>query len=114
MNRLFPEALKGVTKKYIEDLCYEIIGCAIEVHKVLGPGLLEKVYEECLKIELQNSGFTFKNQLSKEIVYKGFKTGKHYCLDFLIEDLIILEFKSVSDLVPIHEAQLINYLNLFE
>jgi GxxExxY protein len=96
----------------INYLTGEIIGAAIEVHKALGPGLLESAYEECLSREFGLRQLHFKRQQAIPVEYKGVKLDCGYRIDFLIEDLIILELKSVDSLQPIHEAQLLTYLKL--
>ncbi len=101
-----------LTQKYINDLSYKIIGCAIEVHKILGPGLLESVYEKCLLEELRLQGIRAVSQVPVTIEYKGIALGTDLKIDILVEDLIILELKSVADLIPIHTAQTLTYLRL--
>ena len=96
----------------INYLTGEIIGAAIEVHKALGPGLLESAYEECLCREFGLRQLHFKRQQAIPVEYKGVKLDCGYRIDFLIEDLVILELKSVDSLQPIHEAQLLTYLKL--
>ena len=96
----------------INNLTGEIIGAAIEVHKALGPGLLESVYEECLCREFDLKQRHFKRQQAIPVEYKGAKLDCGYRVDFLVEDLVILELKSVDRLQPIHEAQLLTYLKL--
>jgi GxxExxY protein len=89
-----------------------IIGAAIEVHRHLGPGLLESAYEECLCHELHLRGLGFKRQIEIPVLYKGLKLDCGYKLDLIIQDEIILELKSVEKLLPVHEAQLLTYLKL--
>ena len=96
----------------INYLTGEIIGAAIEVHKALGPGLLESAYEECLSREFGLRQLHFKRQQAIPVEYKGVKLDCGYRIDFSIEDLVILELKSVDSLQPIHEAQLLTYLKL--
>ena len=96
----------------ITKLSYEIMGCAIEVHKELGPGLLESIYEKCLIFELNKNGFNVVNQLSIPIKYKEIELDSNFRLDLLVNDLIIVEIKSVVQLVPIHQAQLLTYMKL--
>ncbi len=96
----------------INYLTGEIIGAAIEVHKALGPGLLESAYEECLCREFGLRQLHFKRQQAIPVEYKGVKLDCGYRIDFLIEDLVILELKPVDSLQPIHEAQLLTYLKL--
>lgn len=89
-----------------------VIGAAIEVHKCLGPGLLESIYEDCLKIELEQRGLHVETQVDVPVIYKGIDTKKHFRLDMLIEDEIVVELKSVDVLLPVHEVQLVTYLKL--
>ncbi len=97
----------------IENLITEkIIGCAIEVHKQLGPGLLESAYEECLYYELINSGLEVKKQLALPLVYKEIKLDAGYRIDLLVENKVIVEIKSVDALAEIHKAQLMTYMKL--
>jgi len=90
----------------------QVIGCAIEVHKTLGPGLLESTYEQCLAHELGVADLTFQLQKSIPVKYKGIKLDCGYRIDLLIENSIIVELKSVSQLQKIHEAQLLTYMKL--
>ena len=96
----------------INKLTGEIIGAAIEVHKALGPGLLESAYEECLCHEFKLRSFPFERQKELPIEYKGVKLDCGYRLDIVVWNKIILELKSCSELLPIHEAQLLTYLKL--
>ncbi|HLK27651.1 MAG TPA: GxxExxY protein [Puia sp.] len=89
-----------------------IIGNAIEVHKHLGPGLLESTYESCLYYELMQTGFQIKRQVGLPIVYKEIKLEEGYRMDFLIENKIVVEIKSVEALNEIHAAQVLTYLKL--
>jgi GxxExxY protein len=90
----------------------KIIGCAIEVHKNLGPGLLESAYEECLYYELNTLGLEVKRQLALPLVYKEVKLDAGYRIDLLIENKVIVEIKSVEALAEIHKAQLMTYMKL--
>jgi GxxExxY protein len=96
------------------ELTHEIIGAAIEVHKNLGPGLLESTYEECLCHELSQRGIPFERQKPVPVVYKGVKLDCGYRLDLLVADRVILELKSVEALAPIHDSIMITYLKLSE
>ncbi|WP_228021778.1 GxxExxY protein [Vasconcelosia minhoensis] len=89
-----------------------IIGAAIEVHRELGPGLLESAYEACLLYELKQKGVRVASQVPQPVVYKGIKLDCGYRLDLLVEDLVIVELKAVEILHPIHTAQLLTYLKL--
>ncbi len=95
-----------------DALSYQIIGAAIEVHRHLGPGLLESAYEECLCHELKKQNITFKRQVPLPVHYKGVKLDCGYRLDVVVDDCVILELKSVEKLLPIHDAQLLTYLKL--
>jgi GxxExxY protein len=89
-----------------------VIGCAIEVHRNLGPGLLENTYEQCLAYELSLQAVAFKLQVPIPIQYKQIKLNCSYRLDFLVENCLILELKSVSKLIKVHEAQILTYMKL--
>ena len=101
-----------VTKKYINEISYKIIGCAIEVHKQLGPGLLESVYEACFMDEMIDAGLSVKSQLYVPVYYKGKDLGGNLKLDILVNDLIIIELKAVEVMIPLYKAQLLSYLKL--
>jgi GxxExxY protein len=94
------------------DLSGEIVGAAIEVHRVLGPGLLESVYEEALAIELQDRDLVVSRQIALPIGYKGRPLESALRLDMLVNNMIIVEVKSVERVLPVHEAQLLSYLRL--
>ncbi|GAA4649088.1 GxxExxY protein [Kistimonas scapharcae] len=89
-----------------------IIGAAIEVHRCLGPGLLESAYEKALVFELQKKGLQVRTQEAVPVIYKGHDLQCNYRLDLLVEGLVIIELKSVEKLLPIHKAQVITYLKL--
>ena len=89
-----------------------IIGAAIEVHRALGPGLLESAYEACLVFELIDRGMRVEQQKSLPVTYRGIQLDVGYRLDLLVEDAIIVEIKAVDQLAPIHQAQLLSYLKL--
>lgn len=95
-----------------DPLTERIIGFAIEVHRHLGPGLLESAYEECLCYELQLNGFAFRRQVPLPVVYKAVRLDCGYRIDVVVENKVILELKTVERLVPVHEAQLLTYLKL--
>lgn len=94
------------------DLSGEILGAAIEVHRILGPGLLESLYEEALAIELQDRKLVVARQLTLPIGYKGRPLDNPLRLDMLVNNMIVVEVKSVERLLPVHEAQLLSYLRL--
>ena len=95
-----------------DTLSYKVIGCALEVYKELGPGLLEAVYEKALMLELQRTGIHAENQVSFNINYKGETIGDGLRLDILVEKNLIVELKSVETLLPVHFKQLLTYLKL--
>ncbi len=95
-----------------DPLAYKIIGCAMEVHNTLGPGLLEAAYEKALMHELHLNGLSAASQVSVEMSYKGVNLGEGLRLDLLVEDSIIVELKSVEELKPVHYKQLLTYLKL--
>jgi GxxExxY protein len=95
-----------------DPLTNRVIGLAIGVHRELGPGLLESAYEECLCFELKQSGIDFSRQMPLAIVYKGIQLDCGYRLDIVVQKDLILEIKSVNQLMPIHDAQLLTYLKL--
>ncbi|HSX25914.1 MAG TPA: GxxExxY protein [Chlamydiales bacterium] len=95
-----------------EELTRQIIGTAIEVHKNLGPGLLESVYRICMCFELENRGLSFKHESMVPLVYKNRKLDCGFRMDFLIEDKVILELKAVEFILPVHGSQLLTYLRL--
>ena len=95
-----------------DELSNQLIGCAIEVHKALGPGLLESAYEQCLAHELMLTGLVFEIQKPLPVHYKGIKLDCGYRLDFVIENKLVVELKSVQQLLKIHEAQILTYMKL--
>jgi len=103
-----------MTKKQITQLSFEITGFAIKVHKKLGPGLLENVYEQCLKYELEKNGYDVKQQLVVKIEYDDLEFESNLKIDLLVNDLIVVELKSVESILPIHEAQLLTYMKILE
>jgi GxxExxY protein len=94
------------------DCSEQVIGACIEVHRHLGPGLLESTYEQCLAIELASLGLKFERQRPVPVTYKGLTLDYGYRLDFLVADQLVLEIKATERLLPVHEAQLLTYLRL--
>jgi GxxExxY protein len=95
-----------------DPLSEKIISFAIEVHRQLGPGLLESAYEECLCFELKQAGIAFRRQVPLPVIYKPIQLDCGYRLDTVVESRLILELKTVERLLPIHEAQLLTYMKL--
>ena len=100
------------TKEEYEKLGKVILDCAFEVHKELGPGLLESIYEECLCEELKNKGIKVENQVHLPVYYKGKKLNKYFRIDVVVENIIAVELKSVYQLYLIDEVQLVSYMKL--
>jgi GxxExxY protein len=103
-----------ITKEYLTDLVYRVNGAAIEVHKHLGPGLLESIYHKCLIRELTLRGINFQSELIIPIEYKGLSLESDLRCDLFIEKCLVLELKAVDKISPIYVAQLISYMNLLE
>ncbi len=96
------------------EITEQIIGAAIEVHQIMGPGLLESVYEDCITVELGIRKLAFKRQKAISLQYKHHKVASDLKLDLLVENKVIVELKTVETLLPVHEAQLLTYLKLTE
>ena len=96
----------------LNEISYRIRGAVFDVYNELGPGLLEKVYEQALIIELQNKELQVQNQVPIEVLYKGFDLDLQYRLDLLVNEQVVIELKSVETLLPVHHKQLITYLKL--
>ena len=95
-------------------MSYDITGFAIKVHKNLGPGLLESIYETCLKFELERNGYSVKQQVFADVVYDGLLMETTLKLDLLVNDLVVVELKTVEELKPVHQAQLLTYMKLLQ
>ncbi|WP_298137150.1 GxxExxY protein [Flavobacterium sp.] len=100
------------TQKQIDDLTYKIIGAAIEVHKIMGRGLLESVYHQCLKEELNIRGINYVSEMKIPLIYKEKELISDFRCDLLVENLIIVELKAITEIHPIVEAQILNYMKL--
>jgi len=96
------------------SLTEKIIGCAIEVHSTIGPGLLESAYEECLCYELAQNGLRFERQVPLPVFYKGVNLDCGYRMDIIVKNIVIVEIKAVERIIPVHEAQLLSYLKLYD
>ena len=101
-----------ITKKYLNELTYKVIGCAIEVHKHLGPGLLESVYEKCFLREMNICGIENKNQIWVPLQYKALLLDTELRLDVLVEDILCVELKAQEGLLPVHDAILLSYMQM--
>ena len=96
----------------LNQITEKVIGGAIAVHRVLGPGLLESAYEECLCYELSQCGLSFQRQVPLPVIYKDVKLDCGYRMDIVVENLVVIEMKAVTKMIPVHEAQLLSYLKL--
>jgi GxxExxY protein len=103
-----------ITKKYIDDLSYRVIGCAIEVHKRLKAGLLESVYEKCFVHELNLNGLRWEAQRNVPLNYKGIYLDADLRYDVLVEDMLVVEIKAIESILPVHESQVLTYMRLLE
>lgn len=105
---------QGVIRPYddLERVAHQVIGCAIEVHRILGAGLIESVYTECLHRELRLHGLFTERERRVPIIYKGERVGATLKIDLLVEKCVVVEVKAVEKLAPVHEAQVITYLKL--
>lgn len=103
-----------ITKRYLDELTYEIIGCAIEVHKIMGHGLLETVYHQCLKEELLQRNINFVSEMKLPVMYKGKSLDIDFRCDLFVENSIVVELKSVKEIIPIYDAQILTYMKLLK
>ena len=102
----------NITKTELKNLIYEVNGAAIEVHKALGPGLLESVYHLCMKKELNLRKINFVSENKIDVVYKGEKLNCELRCDLFVENILAVELKAVEKILPVHEAQILTYMNL--
>jgi GxxExxY protein len=103
-----------ITKSYLKDLIYQVNGAAIEVHKALGPGLLESVYHKCMKHELSLRNINYQSELIIPVHYKGIDIEAELRCDLFVENILPVELKAIEGILPIHEAQLMTYMKLLE
>lgn len=103
-----------MTQKYLDDLTYEIIGSAIEVHKTMGRGLLENIYHHCLMEELNARKINFSTEMKIPVFYKEKELKVDFKCDLFVENCLAVELKSVSEINPIHKAQLLTYMKLLQ
>jgi len=103
-----------ITKSYLKDLIYQVNGAAIEVHKTLGPGLLESVYHKCMKHELSLRNINYQSELIIPVHYKGIDIEAELRCDLFVENILPVELKAIEGILPIHEAQLMTYMKLLE
>ena len=103
-----------MTKKEVTQLSYDITGCAIRVHRALGPGLLESVYQKCLAHELITQGYAVVNQMAVPVEYESITIETDLRLDLLVDDTVVVELKAVEHVLPVHEAQLMTYMKLLQ
>ncbi len=103
-----------MTKKYVDDLSFEILGCAIDLHRALGPGLLESSYKHCFLYELSKKNLSYQSEIRVPLIYDNIELDVELRLDVLVEDLIVVELKAVEGILPVHLAQLLTYMKLTE
>lgn len=103
-----------ISKKYLDKLSYNVIGAAIEVHRILGPGLLEKVYQKCLARELTLRGINFSEQIKMPFDYKGEFVDLDLTFDFYVEETLVVEIKAVQEVTPLFHAQTLAYMKLLK
>lgn len=101
-----------MNKKIIDKLSYDVLGAAIEVHKAIGPGLIESIYHDCLKHELSLRNINFLTELIVQVDFKGIRVATDLRCDLFVENLLVVELKAVSAFAPIHQAQLFTYMKL--
>lgn len=100
------------TQKYLDELTYNVIGACIEVHKIIGKGLLENIYHQCLKEELKHRKLNFHSEMKVPLIYKNKELNADLRCDLFVENCLVVELKTVSEISPIHEAQLLTYMKL--
>ena len=105
---------REITKKYLDELTYEVIGAAIEVQKIMGRGLLESVYHECMKVELKLRNISFLSEHKILAIFKDHALKVDFRCDLLVENCLIIELKATNEMHPIFEAKLLNYMNLLK
>ncbi len=101
-----------LTKKYLKELTYDVIGAAIEVQKTIGPGLLERVYQKCMEEELTQRNIHFQSEFSVPIHYKDKSINAEFRCDLFVEKCLVIELKSVESIQPLHKAQIMTYMKL--
>lgn len=106
------EENKLIVDEELEAITYKVIGLAIEVHRQLGPGLLESAYQQCLYYEIKNSGLKVEKEITLPIIYKDLKIDHGYRMDLLVENKLVLELKTVEGFTAVHFAQILTYLKL--
>ena len=103
-----------LSRTFLTDLTYQVNGAAIEVHKALGPGLLESTYHRCMEYELKLRGILFETELIVPVYYKGMNVDACLRCDLFVEDVLVVELKAVEKVMPIHEAQVLTYMKLLK
>jgi len=106
--------MEKITRSYLTRLTYHVNGAAIEIHKALGPGLLESAYQQCMIHELRKRGIPFEFEVAVPIIYKGVEIGSRLKCDLLIENCLVVELKAIESILPVHEAQILTYMKLLE
>jgi len=112
VTRGLPIAVPCVVGLITSPAATTIIGCALRVHTALGPGLLESVYQECLDLELKKAGLAFRRQVRLPLEYHAVRIPRAYVADFIVENAVLVELKTVDQLLPVHRAQVLTYLRI--
>ena len=113
-NTIAKKDLNPLSQKLVNQITFQIIGAAIEIHKEMGSGLLESVYHQCMMEELKDRGLSFKSEFKIPVVYKTKELSVDFRCDLLVEDTVVVELKAVNEFVPVFEAQLITYMKLLK
>lgn len=103
-----------INQKYLDELTYEVVGASIEVHKIIGKGLLENVYHQCLKEELAHRNLNFLTEMKVPLIYKNKELNADMRCDLFVENCLVVELKATSEISPIHEAQIMTYMKLLK
>ena len=106
--------MKPLTKKFVDEVCYAILGAAIEVHKTMGVGLYEEVYQYCMEVELRERGLRFERQRNLTILYKGHQIDTSLRYDLLVEEAVVVDLKSLLEVHPIFTNQMMTYMRLLQ
>ncbi len=105
---------QNLTQQYLDDLTFKVIGAAIEVHKLLGAGLIESVYHECMKEELSNRKINFHTEMKVPLIYNNKELKIDFRCDLFVEDCLVVELKAVQEIIPLYHTQILTYMKLLE
>jgi GxxExxY protein len=113
-NTISKTDLNSVSQKLVNQITFQVIGAAIEIHKEMGSGLLESIYHQCMIEELKDRGLSFKSEFKIPVTYKTKELNVDFRCDLFVEDTIVVELKAVQEILPIHEAQVLTYMKLLK